>query len=46
MLARWRSEGRSPAEVRALYAAVPTDPSDARLDLVLTEREAIDCRVR
>ena len=27
-------------------AAVPTDPSDARLDLVLTEREAIDCRVR
>ena len=27
-------------------AAVPTAPSDARLDLVLTEREAIDCRVR
>jgi 5-formyltetrahydrofolate cyclo-ligase len=27
-------------------AAVPTDPRDARLDLVLTEREAIDCRVR
>ena len=27
-------------------AAVPTDASDARLDLVLTEREAIDCRVR
>jgi 5-formyltetrahydrofolate cyclo-ligase len=26
-------------------AAVPTTPRDARLDLVLTEREVIDCRV-
>ncbi len=25
-------------------AAVPTTPRDARLDLVLTEREVIDCR--
>jgi len=27
-------------------AAVPFTPRDARLDLVLTEREAIDCRVQ
>jgi 5-formyltetrahydrofolate cyclo-ligase len=25
-------------------ASVPTTPRDARLDLVLTEREVIDCR--
>jgi 5-formyltetrahydrofolate cyclo-ligase len=27
-------------------ASVPSTPRDARLDLVLTEREVIDCRVR
>jgi 5-formyltetrahydrofolate cyclo-ligase len=27
-------------------ASVPTTPRDARLDLVLTEREVIDCRAR